>query len=121
MYPSWLRLKLAQCLHWKFIASEFSIVNILKFPVWIEHVVIFELGNLYSNQTTKQRQNENTQFNIALSKDYLKRQYKKWTLNMQSFGTAPKKWSTFAFGVDFDQLNFCEPKIWEKWTLSLFA
>ena len=30
---------------------------------------------------------------------------------MQNFGTVPKKWSKFAFGVDFSQLTFCGPKI----------
>ena len=46
---------------------------------------------------------------------------KKWALKMQNFGTVPKKWSKFAFGVDFSRLTFCGPKIWEKWTISLFV
>ena len=40
---------------------------------------------------------------------------------MQNIWTVPKKWSKFAFGVDFSQLTLCGPKIWEKWTISLFV
>ena len=45
---------------------------------------------------------------------------KKWALHMQNFRTVPKKWSKFAFGVDFGRFTFCGPKIWGKWTISFF-
>ena len=45
----------------------------------------------------------------------------KWTRKMQNFMTIPIKWSKCAFGVDFGQLTFCGPKIWRKWTISLFV
>lgn len=45
----------------------------------------------------------------------------KWALNMQNFVPIPKNWSKYVIGVDFGQLTFCGPKIWRKWTISLFV